>query len=487
MTVLRSCNTFPFVFTDVKAPDMAIFEESPIVNGVNVEELALNSSRTRRHRNSYGPRSRRGSSSDDLSPQHRIISTEDGSMRDERKNSSGGPSPVHVAKQNRNSFEESDKLIVDVNSLKMMLEGGNIEFNEDSEEEEDDTEILKMKPIPRPKQQKSSNRKLDEDYSPAKHLLQGRRQTEPDTQTKLSISKTTGDNLKSNGHAVKHPMSNGTLEDEVGSLSRTRANAIDKRSSPILRTKAQKAKPDPTSVEEMKELEKPPLRSLAKSPEPSRDTKKKELRNSASIQVEDAEVRRSGSWKRYKQFSGDQALGIFYHNRRSQLIDSEALDEAERKLQERSSSVERSDSSSPHSPLLRPRDSRGVSPHPQSPLAIRGSGIFERGMAEREKGLEVVSENSAGAPVTEETEDDLEVSGYLSSFCCYNVTCRELALTLLPLLSSPLLSLPSLFTFTPEFIRDVFLTKAAATEEAHQSCGAQTEKIPGHDGRRNSH
>ena len=350
---------------------------------------------------------------------------------------------MHVANQNRNSFEESDKLTVDVNSLKMMLEGGNIEFNEDSEEEEDDSDILKMKPVPRPKQQKSSNRKLDEDYIPAKHLLQPRRQTEPHTQTKLSISKTTGSNFKPelNGHAVQHPISNGTLEDEVSSLSRTRANAIDKRSSPILRSKAQKTKPNP-SVEERKELEKAPLRHSAKSPEPSRDTKKKELRNSASIQVEDAEVRRSGSWKRYKQFSGDQALGIFYHNRRSQLIDSEALDEAERKLQERGSSVERS--SSPHSPLSRPRDSRGVSPHPRSPLAIRGSGIFERGMAEREKGLEVVSESSAGAPVTEETEDDLEVSGYFSSFCCYYVTCRELALTLLPLLSSLLLPSPPL-------------------------------------------
>lgn len=310
---------------------------------------------------------------------------------------------MHVAKQNRNSFGESEKVTVDVNSLKMMLEG-DMEFNEeDSEEEEDD--FLTMKLLHRPKQQNSSNLKLDENHTPAKHLFQGHRQTEPDTRTKFSPFKTIGSKPVSNGHAVQHPMSNGTLEeDEVNSLSRTRANAMDKRSSPVLRNKAQKTKPDPTSI---KEPEMPPLRPLAKSPEPSRDTKKKEFRHSASIQVEDGEIRRSGSWKRSKQLSGDQALGIFYHSRRSQLIDSEVLDEAERKLQERGQSVERSDSSTPRSPLLRSRDSRGVSPHPQSPLATRGSGIFEHGMAEREKGLEVVS----GASITEETEDDdLEVS-----------------------------------------------------------------------------
>ena len=399
----------PFVCTDANANDTASFEEKPVVNGLNVEDLALNSSRTRRHRNSYGPRSRRGSSSDDLSPQHRKISTEDSTKKDERKYSSGGPSPVHVAKPNRNSFDESEKVTVDVNSLKMMLEG-DMEFNEeDSEEEEDD--ILTMKLLRRPKQQNSSNLKLDENYTPTKHLFQGRRQSEPDTRTTLSALKTTSSKLVSNGHAVQHPMSNGTLEeDDVNLLSRTRANAMDKRSSPVLRNKAQKTKPDPTSI---KEPEMPPLRSLAKSPEPSRDTKRKEFRHSASIQVEDGEVRRSGSWKRSKQLSGDQALGIFYHNRRSQLIDSEVLDEAERKLQERGPSVERSDSSTPRSPLSRPRDSRGLSPHPQSPLATRGSGIFERGMAERQKGMEVVqtaSESSAGAPITEETEDDLEVS-----------------------------------------------------------------------------
>ena len=288
----------------------------------------------------------------------------------------------------------------------MMLEG-DMEFNEEDSEEEED-EILTMKLLPRPKQQNGSNLKLDENYTPAKHLFPARRQMEPDTRTKFSTLKTTGSKPESNGHAVRHPMSNGALEeDEVNSLSRTRANAMDKRSSPVIRNMAQKTKP------EIKELETPPLRPLAKSPEPSRDTKKKEFRHSASIQAEDWEVRRSGSWKRGKQLSGDQALGIFYHNRRSQLIDSEALDEAERRLQERGPSVERSDSSTPRSPLLRPRDSRGVSPHPRSPLATRGSGIFEYGMTEREKGLEVVqtaSESSAGAPITEETEDDLEVS-----------------------------------------------------------------------------
>ncbi len=58
-------------------------------------------------------------------------------------------------------------------------------------------------------------------------------------------------------------------------------------------------------------------------------------------------VKRSGSFNLRRQMSGDQALGMFYHNRHSQLLDGhEAGDEGER------TSVERSGShSSPQSPV----------------------------------------------------------------------------------------------------------------------------------------
>jgi len=137
-TYISANVAFPSPGTETSLTETAIKEEeSLIVNGVKTEDIALCSSRSRQHRNSYGPRSRRGSSSDDLSPQHR--------KREEVKQSTGRPPPV--TRKNRDSLEGS-KITVDVDSI-MRLMSGDLESEDEDlvEEEEEEVEILKMKPI----------------------------------------------------------------------------------------------------------------------------------------------------------------------------------------------------------------------------------------------------------------------------------------------------------------------------------------------------
>ena len=69
----------------------------------------------------------------------------------------------------------------------------------------------------------------------------------------------------------------------------------------------------------------------------------------ASAMPGEVSIGRSGSFKRRQQMDGDRALGLFYHNRHSQLMDHDTLDEAERHLS-RGPSLEYSDSDprSPH-------------------------------------------------------------------------------------------------------------------------------------------
>ena len=91
------------------------------------------------------------------------------------------------------------------------------------------------------------------------------------------------------------------------------------------------------------------------------------------------DVKRSGSFNMRRQMSGDKALGIFYHNRRSQMLEQESGDEGERKsLSE--TFLERSGSySSPHSPIsARASNLKGVRDSgevntPMSPLLSSNS------------------------------------------------------------------------------------------------------------------
>lgn len=390
---------FPSSGTETSLTETAIKEEeSLIVNGVKTEDIALCSSRSRQHRNSYGPRSRRSSSSDDLSPQHR--------KREEVKQSTGRPPPV--TRKNRDSLEGS-KITIDVDSL-MRFMSGDLESEDENlvEEEEEEVEFLKMKPILRAEEQQRS------DIKPIKNRTPAKPPPAPRAHKKMEPEKT-----ETKSSELDARKCNGELEDseedfKLQTRMRGRSNAIDMKTSPSLRSKAQKAKTDSNSFEGVKEKENEPETPSAKPLEPSKDAKKKDLRRSTSIQAEDGGVRRSGSWSRRKHLSGDKALGIFYHSRRSQLMDPEALEEAERRLKERSASLERSDTSAPHSPTtpsIRPRDSRGLSPHPKSPLVTRGSGIFEHGMAEQEKRVEAVQTTNASDPAgttVAEAEDHLE-------------------------------------------------------------------------------
>ena len=313
----------------------------------------------------------------------------------------------------------------------MRLMSGDLESEDEDlveDDEEEEVEILKMKPLPRANEQQTSDLKPIRNSTPAKPPPAPRvhRKMEPEkSETKSSDLNSSESKFRglreqeSNLHTRKY---NGELDDSEEDLKlqarmRVRSNAIDVKTSPALRNKARKARTDSVSFEGVKENESEHEKPAEKRLEPSKDAKKKDLRRSTSIQSEEGGggIRRSGSWSRRKHLSGDQALGMFYHSRRSQMIDAETLEEAERRIKERSASLERSDSSTPHSPTttttaVRPRDSRGLSPHAKSPL-VRGSGIFERGMAEREKGIETVQTASNNDPVgtaTAEAEDNVE-------------------------------------------------------------------------------
>ena len=146
-------------------------------------------------------------------------------------------------------------------------------------------------------------------------------------------------------------------ENELSSYyrSRTRSNAISKNESQFY---SSKVTPKDDKIDEAE-------------PPPSPRMREKSKRRSHIDSLVEMRPERSGSWNRMRQLVNSKALGMFYHNRRSQILDHDSLEEAANS--DRGSSVERSDSSTstPHSPTVlspRSRESRSFSPNIQSPL-----------------------------------------------------------------------------------------------------------------------
>ena len=175
-------------------------------------------------------------------------------------------------------------------------------------------------------------------------------------------------------------------EEEIPSYyrSRTRSNAISKSDT-------QQYSPKINRESQLNEEEPPPSPRL----------REKSKRRSHIDSIAEMRPERSGSWNRMRQLVNSKALGMFYHNRRSQALDHESVEDGD----SRGSSVERSDSSTstPHSPTLlspRSRESRSFSPSVKSPLASKQKGFDEAhaSLADKKE-----REEGSAAPTTPST------------------------------------------------------------------------------------
>ena len=403
----------------------AIKEEPPVVNGVNIDRISLNSSRSRQRRDSHGSKR---SSSEESSPQHQRKN------QPEKKEYKTTPTRRRTDLASKPKRGE-DKIVVDVNSvLDELLAGMNdlkadLEGEESDDEAEDEPKGYGKSKLSGKDRSKSPSKysKLDtSSKSVDNHVRDSSYKTasrKPEVETKSYKSST--DDFKPRS-AVKSPELVVTKHDE-------------RRSEPTHRFRSGKAeviennKPAPVEQQEepsyrmrvrsnafLKDAhprkglsikrDDPIEEDTGKSKDLAKDSKRKG--RPGSMQSEEG-LQRSGSWTRRKQMSGDKALGMFYHNRRSQIIDGELLEEAEKRLQERRSSTEASNPLSPPahtvtSPTLRPRDSRSFSPMP-SPLVSK-SGFDELHTDKRRSDVKSPSP-SVGAPASAagNEQEDLEV------------------------------------------------------------------------------
>lgn len=366
--------------------------DSAILNGL--EDLNLCSSRRRSKRDSL---IKRDSMTEETSPKHSRRST--GEHKTSPLLSRRGIGEVEEdtsPKHSGRSMAEENKLVVGTgrspsenrrsaepkvaaDSLLDMLRSGDLGLEDDAELESSIQASQSPTHIKRPVRGSDSSstptRKIS--LESGEHEVVLRRKTSRDSDTPSSSSAPAqaarerggGKGLKRDTPIIQ--------EDETEFRMRGRSNAIDVHSSHNYRTAAQKSR------DEAKESPLPETKEEKEEPAPA---KKKELHHMSSLGVDDATSHRvSDSWKNKRHLSGDQALGIFYHNRRSQMFDTGDLDEAERGLMEdkRGSSLERSDSSGPHSPTtLRARDSCSFSPIPSSPLVSKRCSFDKVGLVD---------------------------------------------------------------------------------------------------------
>ena len=210
-------------------------------------------------------------------------------------------------------------------------------------------------------------------------------------------------------------LQNENEEEESSSYrSRTRSNAISKADSQQYSPKVSAKNEKNEKIEEEEPPASPRLRDKSK-------------RRSHIDSVVEMRPQRSASWNRMRQLVNSKQLGMFYHNRRSQIFDHDSQDEDSKVNSDRGSSLERSDSSTstPHSPTVtspRSRESRGFSPlSAKSPLASKHRGFDEAHASllekkEREEGghssvpaTPSSATQSALAPPREQDEEEPQV------------------------------------------------------------------------------
>ena len=337
----------------------------------------------------------------DTSPKHKRKSMEfEGSV-------GNGLNKKLLAKPRNESIEDDSKIVIDTQSILDIIMAENSE-EESSEEDEGLKMILKSSPgrglTGKPPIPPSARPLENGSSSPVRKspFQSGGTKMEPEnrsnkfdiqtTEVRLRKSKSPAETTEPISRNLKKDTQSESLaqkihrnvdeESEIAPFRmRGRSNAIDIKSSPTMKSKAVSARErsdsiileDSTRAEKSNQDKATPLSRAERRPS------KKDMRRSATIED------RTGSLSR-KRMSGEQALGIFYHSRRSQFLDAADLEDAERRVGERGSSTDRSDTSGPLSP--RSRDSRSFSPKPMSPLISKGMNFDH---VEKERTAEVPS------------------------------------------------------------------------------------------------
>ena len=292
--------------TETSLAGYSIQEESAIPNGLG--GISVCSSRSRAHRNSgtYGKGNRK-SSQDELSPKHRRSGVVDVGMS---------------SKDSKESLVD-DSIMLDPASI---LDEIMAKPFEDSEDE-------------RQPQGKGGQSRMSNGTSSSRPVFTvGKESAEPSRPRQDLGSRgrdreeqsREGDRRAGHGKSAAHTGSGQAEEPVAMRTSRLRSDAMDSHSSPILKSKAKMVSQRTLQEEEEGKGALPKTRSMER---------KQELRRSGSIQSEE-QKKLAGSWN---QIPGGKALGMFYHNRRSQFLDQEALDELMHL--EKSPTVERQDAS----------------------------------------------------------------------------------------------------------------------------------------------
>lgn len=287
------------------------------------------------------------------------------------------------------SSDDTNKIVVDTDSILDMLMGmdGSRE-GEESEEEEGLSMRLKNSSPVKGKPPKPQGGKALENGLPSRKVSGNKLEAETPKRLGTSRSESSLLNPKSRAGDAKpvrpEPQSSSRdetqtelptqrghrntpkhkpeEEEESSFRMRGRSNAIDMRTSSSVRSKAILAKTRSDSVHEDEPENKP---STKDKDEPVQLRRHDKTERRAARVERNSSIRsdeRSSSLKR-NRMSGEQALGIFYHSRRS-IIDPADLEEAlDRRSKERGSSTDRSES-----PTRTSRESRSFSPKPMSPL-----------------------------------------------------------------------------------------------------------------------
>ena len=324
-----------------------------------LEDLALCSSRSRNKRNSWN----RKSSTEDMfssPPNHRRASP----------NVSVHSSP---SKSRRNSGIEEPKIIVDTQSILDLLKGAS--DLEEEEEEEEDISVRLANRLSRPRlnghgmnSKVKSETSLSTMTSPShiKPLLQQKstvqKKSSPEEQSpktvqrekvaeKVTPKQNTEPKVEKFSRTEDKEPATKTTTTKEGSM-RDKENGMVKTDTPL-----SKDKPNHSVVETNKKED----HSQSKGSE--------EGEGQPILRKKVTRTDSMGS-KNRRHMSGDQALGIFHHNRRSQIFDASDLDDAEKRThregEPKRSSLKRQPSyqSTEKSPL---RDSLSSSPMPHSP------------------------------------------------------------------------------------------------------------------------
>ena len=393
--------------------------------------MSLNTSRTRRRKDSLGINGR-NSSSDENSPQHRrklnnVKNTPTNEVNKKKDESQKPKTSVGGKKEpvsNGMNHKRSGSFVLDINaimgSLNVTSDSGEEEDDEDMEEElpaislksrgfkasqevkqngtsrrqngvSSPTPVQKLDPPPAARNKTKSFDRKDTSQpvvenvtkdtslpmSAAKPPPSPRRmaaKSGPRTQTSIQ------DNVEKGYSQKKGLSSEPEVEDRKSTASPTsgvvyrrkgfRKDEDDEREEEVLQSRSRvRANAVGAAARKATEERKEETNRKSDQFDDSKPLDSK-YRSRAASSKEDGKVKRSGSFSKLnRQMSGDKALGIFYHNRRSQLTDHDSPEDSEKRSL-LGDALERSGSfSSPQTPVAqRSTRTTAYDTSPLSPL-----------------------------------------------------------------------------------------------------------------------